>query len=203
MLTTTTLRTRWTAFTGSFVALSLGVALIAVMGLALAATLDAHARSPERFAAAPLVVRGTDTLRVRTPNGTETQRLAHPRPLPAKLVAQLRTLGRVVEDRTFAVRADTGSAPDDLLAHPWSTAAFAPYTITEGRPPRTADEVVVTGDWAKPGDRVSTTYGTVRIVGTVRPRGPRRTSRTPCSSRTRGPPNSCRTAPSWWWTPTT
>ncbi|WP_371661887.1 ABC transporter permease [Streptomyces sp. NBC_00280] len=167
LMTTTTLRTRWTAFTGSFVALSLGVALIAVMGLALAATLDAPARGPERFAAAPLVVRVADTLRVRTPNGPKTQRLAHPRPLPAKLVAQLRTLGRVVEDRTFAVRADTSSAPDDLLAHPWSTAAFAPYTITEGRPPRTAGEVVVTGDWAKPGDRVSTTYGTVRIVGTV------------------------------------
>ncbi len=167
MLTTTTLRTRWTAFTGSFVALSLGVALIAVMGLALAATLDAPARGPERFAAAPLVVRGADTLRVRTPNGPKTQRLAHPRPLPTKLVARLRTLGRVVEDRTFAVRADTSSAPDDLLAHPWSTAAFARYTITEGRPPRTADEVVVTGDWAKPGDRVSTTCGTVRIVGRV------------------------------------
>lgn len=134
LMTTTTLRTRWTAFTGSFVALSLGVALIAVMGLALAATLDAPARGPERFAAAPLVVRVADTLRVRTPNGPKTQRLAHPRPLPAKLVAQLRTLGRVVEDRTFAVRADTSSAPDDLLAHPWSTAAFAPYTITEGGP---------------------------------------------------------------------
>ncbi|WP_329282954.1 ABC transporter permease [Streptomyces sp. NBC_01451] len=171
MMTTTTLRTRWTAFTGSFVALSLGVALIAVMGLALAATLDAPARGPERFAAAPLVVRGADTLRVRTPHGTETRQLAHPRPVPKEVVAQLRTLGRVVEDRTFAVRANTSTAPDDLLAHPWSTAAFAPYTITEGRPPRTAGEAVVTGDWAKPGDRVPTAHGTVRVVGTVSPPG--------------------------------
>ncbi|NEA64294.1 ABC transporter permease [Streptomyces sp. SID12488] len=170
-MTTTTLRTRWTAFTGSFVALSLGVALIAVMGLALAATLDAPTRSPERFAAAPLVVRGADTLRVQTPNGPKTQQLAHPRPVPPKIVAQLRALGRVVEDRTFAVRADTSTAPDDLLAHPWSTAAFAPYTLTEGRPPRTAAEAVVTGDWTNPGDRVPTAYGTVRIVGRVSPPG--------------------------------
>lgn len=134
MLTTTTLRTRWPAFTGSFVALSLGVALIAVMGLALAATLDAPTRSPERFAAAPLVVRGADTLRVGTPNGPKTQRLAHPRPIPTKIVAQLRTLGRVVEDRTFSVRAEAAAAPGDLPAHPWSIAAFAPYRITEGGP---------------------------------------------------------------------
>ncbi|NED92641.1 hypothetical protein G3I76_72880, partial [Streptomyces sp. SID11233] len=53
-----TLRTRWVTFVGSFVALSLGVALLAVMGLALASSVDAPERQPERFAAAPVVVQG-------------------------------------------------------------------------------------------------------------------------------------------------
>jgi putative ABC transport system permease protein len=100
-----TLRTRWTAFTGSFVALALGVAILAVMGLALASAADAPRRAPERFAAAPVVVRGQDTLRVSTPAGVRAEPLAHPRPLPARTVAALRALGPVTEDRSFPVRA--------------------------------------------------------------------------------------------------
>ncbi|MGW5444183.1 FtsX-like permease family protein [Streptomyces asiaticus] len=164
-----TLRTRWATFAGSFVALALGVALTAVMGLALASSLGAPDRGPERFAAAPVVVRGADTLRVATPAGVQVRKLAHPRPVPAGTVAKLRRLGTVVMDRSFAVRARGG--PDDLVGHPWSTAAFAPYRIDAGRPPRAADEVVVSGDWARPGTRVRTDRGTVRVVGTVAARG--------------------------------
>ncbi|MFS7872005.1 FtsX-like permease family protein [Streptomyces asiaticus] len=164
-----TLRTRWATFAGSFVALALGVALTAVMGLALASSLDAPGRGPERFAAAPVVVRGTDTLRVATPTGVQVRKLAHPRAVPAGTVAKLRRLGTVVMDRSFAVRARGG--PDDLVGHPWSTAAFAPYRIDAGRPPRAADEVVVSGGWARPGTRVRTDRGTVRVVGTVAGRG--------------------------------
>ena len=159
------LRARWTAFTGTFLALSLGVALLTVMGLALASSSDAPDRRPERFAAAPVVVRGQDTLRVPTPTGERTRKLAHPRPVPAGIVAELRTLGRVVEDRTFAVRAP--GAPGDLVGHPWSTAAFAPYDLTAGRAPRAADEVVATGDWTSVGQRLRTPEGPVRVVGTV------------------------------------
>ena len=160
-----TLRTRWVTFTGTFLALCLGVALVTVMGLALASSADAPDRKPERFAAAPVVVRGQDTLRVPTPNGVRTEKLAHPRPVPPRTVAALRALGPVVEDRTFAVRA-TG-APADLVGHPWSTAAFAPYELTAGRAPRAADEVVATGDRTAVGDRLHTAHGTVRVVGTT------------------------------------
>ncbi|WP_324785737.1 ABC transporter permease [Streptomyces sp. H51] len=167
MLSTTlrTLRTRWVTFAASFVALCLGVALIAVMGLALASSLDAPGRGPERFAAAPVVVRGQDTLDVPTRKGRRTQKLAQPRAVPAAAIAKLRGLGTVVEDRSFAVRADGG--PSDLVGHPWSTAAFAPYELDAGRAPEAADEVVVSGDWARPGTRVRTDRGTVRVVGTV------------------------------------
>ncbi|MEU0332470.1 ABC transporter permease [Streptomyces sp. NPDC006193] len=160
-----TLRARWATFAGSFVALSLGVALTAVMGLALASSLDAPDRGPERFAAAPVVVKGGDTLRVPTPVGDRAQPLALPRAVPEETVAKLRRLGAVVEDRSFAVRARGG--PADLVGHPWSTAAYAPYRLTSGRAPLAADEVVVSGDWARPGARLRTDRGTVRVVGAV------------------------------------
>ncbi|MFJ4926558.1 ABC transporter permease [Streptomyces sp. NPDC088736] len=160
-----TLRTRWVTFVGSFLALCLGVALIAVMGLALASSLDAPDRRPERFAAAPVVVKGQDTFEVPTSRGDRRQELARPRAVPADAVAKLRGLGTVVEDRSFAVRAEGG--PADLVGHPWSTAAFAPYALDAGRPPEASDEVVVSGGWARPGTRVRTGRGTVRVVGTV------------------------------------
>ncbi|WP_406840622.1 FtsX-like permease family protein [Streptomyces sp. AHU1] len=159
------LRTRWVTFVGGFVALCLGVALIAVMGLVLASSLDAPARGPERFAAAPVVVKGQDALKVPTSIGDRSQKLARPRAVPDDTVARLRGLGTVVEDRSFAVRAEGG--PADLVGHPWSTAAFAPYELGTGRAPEAADEVVVSGDWARAGTRVRTGGGTVRVVGTV------------------------------------
>ncbi|MFJ4567777.1 ABC transporter permease [Streptomyces caelestis] len=164
-----TLRARWATFTGSFVALCLGVALLTVTGLALASSATAPQRAPERFAAAPVVVKGQDTLRVPTPTGDRESRLAHPRPVPAATVAKLRKLGPVVADRSFAVRAT--DAPTDLVGHPWSTAAFAPYDLATGRAPRTADEVAVTGDWARPGRHLHTDRGPVRVVGTLTSRG--------------------------------
>ncbi|MDQ0581587.1 FtsX-like permease family protein [Streptomyces rishiriensis] len=164
-----TLRARWAAFAGSFVALALGVALLTVTGQALAASLDAPERAPERFAAAPVVVGGQDTLRVTTPTGERTERLARPRPVPAGTVAALRALGPVTEDRSFPVRADGApAAPDDLVGHPWSTARFAPYRLTSGRAPAAADEVVTSGDWATVGTRLRTTAGPLRVVGTAR-----------------------------------
>ncbi|MGV9276916.1 FtsX-like permease family protein [Streptomyces griseosporeus] len=164
-----TLRTRWTAFAGSFVALCLGVALMTVMGLALAASLDAPTRVPERFAAAPVVVTAHDSVRVPTPIGPRTGRLAHPRPIPERTVAALRALGTVTVDRSFAVHARGG--PAGLVGHPWSTARFAPYELTAGRAPRADGEVVAAGDWTAVGRRLRTGHGTVRVVGTVRALG--------------------------------
>ncbi|MFE4538073.1 FtsX-like permease family protein [Streptomyces scopuliridis] len=164
-----TLRSRWTTFMGSFLALSLGVGLIATMGLALAASVDAPERRPERFAGARAVVKGADTLRVPTRIGDRVAKLDSPRPVPPSLARELAALGRTVADRTFAVRAEGG--PAGLVGHPWSTAAFAPYRLDTGRAPRAADEAVATGDWTAPGRRVRTDRGTVTIVGTVRDLG--------------------------------
>ncbi|MEV7524295.1 FtsX-like permease family protein [Streptomyces sp. NPDC091371] len=159
-----TLRTRWVTFIGSFVALALGVGLIATMGLALAATLDAPQRQPERFNRAAVVVKGNDTLRVPSPIGERTGKLPQPKPIAPELARRLAALGPVAEDRSFPVRAEGG--PGRLVGHPWSVAAFAPYTLDAGRAPRSDGEVVTTG-WAPPGQRLATDRGPVTVVGTV------------------------------------
>ncbi|MFF2526078.1 ABC transporter permease [Streptomyces liangshanensis] len=177
-----TLRARWTTFVGSFVALALGVGLIATMGLALAASLDAPDRRPERFAAAPVVVKASGLLRVPTPVGDRTEELDFPPPLSPALVRKVAAVGRTVEDRAFAVRVVRTArashevragrtAPAPLVGHPWSAAAFAPYRLDAGRAPEAADEVVATGRWAAPGARIRTDRGTVTVVGTVRDLG--------------------------------
>ncbi|MEU7599650.1 FtsX-like permease family protein [Streptomyces sp. NPDC041003] len=163
-----TARTRWVTFAGSFLALALGVGLIATTGLVLAATLDAPQRLPERFAQAPVVVKANDVLRVPTPNGERTGTLAHPRPVAPGLAQRLAALGRTTEDRSFPVRAD--GAPEQLVGHPWSVAAFAPYALAEGRAPQSDEEVVTTG-WAAPGTRLTTDHGPATVVGTVKAPG--------------------------------
>ncbi|MFF3092731.1 FtsX-like permease family protein [Streptomyces cyaneofuscatus] len=194
-------RTRWVTFVGSFVALALGVGLIAATGLALAATFSAPDKGPERFAAAPVVVRADDQLRVRTANGLRTRPLARTAPVPPALVTELAALGRTVEDRTFPVdlaatgrdgeprtqgsasRAQ-GSDPrtqgiEPRTGHPWSVAAAAPYRLTSGRSPAAPGEAVVTtgpgGGHLRTGDRVRATTPagatTLTVVGTVADRG--------------------------------
>ncbi|MGW2842368.1 FtsX-like permease family protein [Streptomyces sp. NPDC001493] len=153
------LRTRWVTFAGSFVALALGTGLVAATGLALAATLDAPERGPERFAAAPVVVKGADTLRVATPIGVRTRPLARPRPVPPALVALLAALGPVAEDRTFPVDFPSGGPYTDteVVGHPWSIAAATPYRLTSGRAPSAPGEIVAAtgpGSSVRPGDRL-------------------------------------------------
>ncbi|MDT0546650.1 ABC transporter permease [Streptomyces lonegramiae] len=167
------LRTRWITLVGTFVALGLGVALIATMCLALASTLDAPKRVPERFAAAPVVVRGADTLTVPVRRGPDTEEvsapLAHPRPVPPELVRRLGRLGPVTPDRTFPLL--SGALPQGTVGHPWSAAAFTPYRLASGRAPERAGEVVVAGAGVKVGDRIgirtASEYRTRIVVGTV------------------------------------
>ncbi|MFJ8397271.1 FtsX-like permease family protein [Streptomyces sp. NPDC094144] len=177
-------RTRWVTFAGSFLALALGVGIVATTGLALAATFDAPRQGPERFAAAPVLVRGEDRLRVDTPIGVRTRPLTDPRPVPAGLAAELAGLGRTELDRTFPVTVGTAARPagdgGQAVGHPWPVAAAAPYRLVSGRAPAAPGEVVVTagdgsgtGTGRGTGDRITVTTpagsGTRTVVGTVRP----------------------------------
>ncbi|MFD9848766.1 ABC transporter permease [Streptomyces parvus] len=182
MLALRGIRLRWVTFVGSFLALVLGVGLIAATGLALAATFDAPERGPERFAAAPVVVRADGLLRVDTPTGTRTAPLDRPGPVPPGLAAQLASLGRTVEDRSFPadiMDPHPGQDADARVGHPWSVAAAAPYRLATGRAPAAPGDVVVTtgtgGPRLRTGDRVRvrTPAGSEArtVVGTVAGRG--------------------------------
>ncbi|MFE6912722.1 ABC transporter permease [Streptomyces rubiginosohelvolus] len=167
------MRTRWVTFIGSFIALALGVGLIATTGLALAATFSAPDRGPERLVKAPVVVKTSDLVRADTPIGERTQTITDPAPVPAAVTEKLAALGKVVEDRSFPV-----SGPglgEDTVGHPWSVAALTPYTLTAGRAPSAPGEAVATGDALRPGTRVqaATARGSeqITVVGTVAPAG--------------------------------
>ncbi|MFI2634429.1 FtsX-like permease family protein [Streptomyces collinus] len=172
------MRTRWVTFVGSFVALALGVGLIATTGLALAATFDAPERGTERFAEARVVVQGTDEVKAGTPIGVRTSTLTNPRAVPEKLAAELATVGPVAEDRTFPVSVPDADrrvgADTTLVGHSWAIAAATPYRLTSGRAPTSPGEVVVTtgpGAQVRAGDRIQVVTpegaGTRTVVGTV------------------------------------
>ncbi|MEV5704715.1 FtsX-like permease family protein [Actinoallomurus sp. NPDC052274] len=135
-----TLKARWTAFAGAFVALALGVSIIATMGLVLAAAATGPHRSPQRFADVPAVVRAEPAKRVRDRYGTDVVPLAEQPALPAAVVA--RFPGAVL-DRTFHAQVEGG--PADQVGHAWSAAAFTPYRLVAGRAPGRPDEIVVGG----------------------------------------------------------
>ncbi|MGW5734862.1 MULTISPECIES: ABC transporter permease [Streptomyces] len=99
MIFLASLRSRWTGLLGAFVAVALGVALTAAMGLGLASTFSAPERDPVRFAGSPVVVMGQNTLTVPVRRGPDTAHvskpLAHPHPVDIELLRDLRRLGEV------------------------------------------------------------------------------------------------------------
>ncbi|HEY5399899.1 MAG TPA: FtsX-like permease family protein [Trebonia sp.] len=165
-----TLRTRWVAFAGTLAALALGVSVIATMTLVLAAADDGGHRSPERFAAAPFVIQADPALRAHDAGGTDTVPLLEQPDVPASAVAQL---PGATADRSFYAQLDGAPAGQPPLGHGWSSAAFAPYRLSSGHPPRTDGEIVVAGPAVIGRPVTVLTAGgplAVTIVGTVQPR---------------------------------
>ncbi|WP_030554475.1 ABC transporter permease [Streptomyces exfoliatus] len=104
------LRARWASFLGGFVALALGVGLLATMGLGLSATFHAPERSPQRFASSPVVVQGQDRLTLDVRRGPSTvsveQRLDRPQPVDNDVLRELRARWTVTP--SDAGRPDSG-----------------------------------------------------------------------------------------------
>ena len=165
-----TLRTRWVAFAGTLAALALGVSVIATMTQVLAAADGGGHRTPERFAAAPFVIRADPALRVHDRGGVDSVPLLEQPDVPASAIARL---PGALPDRSFYAQLEGVPAAQPPLGHGWSSAAFAPYRLSSGRPPGSADEIVVAGR-AAIGRRVTvlTAGGPLvfTVVGTVRPR---------------------------------
>ncbi|MFB7713842.1 ABC transporter permease [Streptomyces sp. NPDC056105] len=121
MLTTLTsawanLRTRRHLFAGAFVAVALGVALVASMGLGLAAAADPPAGKPQRFAAQPVVVMPHNTLTVEVDRGPrrahDSKKIPYPQPVDKELLRELAELGAVHRDHLApdAVGVDASAA---------------------------------------------------------------------------------------------
>jgi putative ABC transport system permease protein len=149
MLAAATVRTRWPRFVGSFVALSLGVALTTMVALVLAA---AQPRAPRAYDAAPVIVH----------SGTALEP-----PWPPQATADLvRRLGEIpfvaaaVPDRSFYAQVvldgrPAGDPAADPQGHGYSAAALAGYPLVSGRGPDRAGEVALDVDLGPaPGDRV-------------------------------------------------
>jgi putative ABC transport system permease protein len=165
-----TVRTRWTAFAGTFAALALGVSVLATMAMVLAAASGGtvHQR-PERFAAAPFVIQVDPFLQASDRDGgTDSIPLPAQPDVPGAALAQL---PGAIPDRSFFAQVQGVPTTLPALGHGWSSAAFAPYVLTSGHGPRTDDQIVVAGP-ATVGSRVSvlTADGsqTFTIAGTVR-----------------------------------
>ncbi|MGW4391569.1 ABC transporter permease [Streptomyces sp. NPDC004685] len=110
------LRTRRHLFAGAFVAVALGVALVASMGLGLAAAADPPAGEPQRFAAQPVVVMPHNTLTVEVDRGPHraraSKKIPHPQPVDKELLHELAELGTVHRDHLApdAVGVDASAA---------------------------------------------------------------------------------------------
>jgi putative ABC transport system permease protein len=174
MLALANIRQRWRTFVATFLAVVVGVGLIAVT---LVTYDSARPRVQPRLAGAPAMVIPPQAFQV---NGSAGDRIPWSEADAAVLTQRLgavRGVEHVVVDRAFYAQAFIGDRPvadDGALeaGHGWSSASLAPYSLVGGSPPRAANEVVV-GEklGAEPGSRLSVNLSDGRhdftVSGTV------------------------------------
>ncbi|WP_436530227.1 ABC transporter permease [Actinoplanes sp. HUAS TT8] len=165
-------RHRFASFAGTFVAIALGVAVVAG---SVTLYLSSQPRPPERYRASPIAVQAPS---VGTNDYGEPEIRSWTPAELAEVSAKLRQDPRItaaIPDPFFYVQRqgteDHGSARLD--GHAWSSAALGGYRLTSGTAPARRGEVVlsVTGTGLAPGDTVAvlTAAGpeTWRITGTT------------------------------------
>ncbi|MFE1830488.1 ABC transporter permease [Streptomyces yangpuensis] len=150
-----TVRHRKAGFLGAFVALLCATALITACGTLLETGLRGTIRT-ERYAAAPVLVSADRMVHETTvkekKGGTKTKHKAKPVAerawLPAATADTVRAVPgveRVVPELTFQAvpLAKDSGAGRPSYGHAWSSAPLTPFTVADGQPPRSADEIVV------------------------------------------------------------
>ncbi|MFG2043303.1 FtsX-like permease family protein [Dactylosporangium sp. NPDC048998] len=150
-----TVRARWASFAGVFIALGLGVCLLATTGLTLASSVGGS-RHPAWYDRADVVVAGQNSVTVVVDPGTDgeytsTTGTRRSRALPPELAARL-----------------PGGIVDRWLpggAHPWSAAAL--HDLPPGAGPARDDEVVVAGSGHHAGERIELLGRVFTVAGTV------------------------------------
>ncbi|GGM11729.1 FtsX-like permease family protein [Dactylosporangium sucinum] len=147
--------------TGAFVAVAIGVALVAAATLLLA---SGRAKVPDRFAAAPVVVAGPEASTPGMPfPPARPWSSADAQTLGARL-ASLPGVAEAVPDRTFYAQV-SGHERDRPEGHGWSSARLGGLELTAGAPPARPGEVVV-------GEQVGAAPGTAVTLLTAA--GPQR-----------------------------
>ncbi|WP_030170419.1 ABC transporter permease [Spirillospora albida] len=173
-----TLRHRKAGFAGAFVALLCAAALVCACGVLLDTGLRGSVE-PERFAGAPVVVTGDQSVhQTKVKKKGKVKHKAKPIAerawLPASVADQVRAARgahRVVTDVVFP--AEVPGGPDASWGHGWESAALTPFTLREGRAPAADDEIVIDAATARDaglrvGSRVnvaSALPGVYRVVG--------------------------------------
>jgi putative ABC transport system permease protein len=148
-------RHRFAGFAGTFVAIALGVAVVAG---ATTIYLSSRPEAPERYSASPVLVRSPS---VGTNDYGELEYRSWTAAQAADLTARLGAVPGVVTaaaDPAFYVQRLTGGkATGDPEAaridgHAWSSAALGGYRLTAGTAPERPGEVAVAG--SPPGSRI-------------------------------------------------
>ncbi|MFI5892317.1 FtsX-like permease family protein [Actinoplanes sp. NPDC051513] len=165
-------RHRFASFAGTFVAIALGVAVVAG---STTVYLSSRPEAPERYSASPVLVRSPS---VGTNDYGEPEYRSWTAADATALASRLAALPGVTvaaADPVFYVqRMAGGRATGDpeaarLDGHAWSSAALGDYRLTAGAPPEKPGEVAVAG--SAPGSRIEvlTADGpaTWTVTGTV------------------------------------
>ncbi|MFI6832967.1 ABC transporter permease [Kribbella sp. NPDC050241] len=149
-----TLRFRKGGFIATFVAVVFGTAIVMACGGLMETGIRSNV-SPERLAAAPIVVTGKQShLR---PGAEDATALPERVGVPTDLVSRIRSVEGVsdaIGDLTFPASVLRSSGLTVAEGHNWSSATLAPYKLTSGRAPTTG-QVVSTTAGTKVGDRVT------------------------------------------------
>lgn len=161
------LRSRLTAFLGTFVAAVLAVALIGGAAVLLFSVLTASPTT-HRFDAADVMVGGAREISITTVKDkgegkrkakTKTERLAGAPALPAAWgdkLADVPGVTAVVPDHSFPLTLTTvdGKPIGSAVGHGWASAGLMPFTLRDGTAPRTGQITVDPTLGLHTGDRV-------------------------------------------------
>lgn len=170
-----TIRDRKSGFLGALLALMCAAALITACGTLLETGLRGRIAT-ERYAGAPLVVSADQNVHrttVKHKGNGETKAKHKAKPvaerawLPAAIADRIRPLEgvrKVIPELTFLAEPvrEPVTEPVDRpsYGHSWASASITPFTLTTGRAPATADDIVIDRGFAervglKPGDRLT------------------------------------------------
>ena len=154
------LRGRRSAFAGAAVALFFAAVLVTACGVLLASGVRSTP-TPERYAGAPVIVAGNQTIQHRV-SKYDSEKLLLPERvrIPSALADRLAAVPgvrRVVQDVSVRTQvlgphgAVPGPGGHDTFVHGWSSAALTPLRLRAGRPPARPGEVVLDGGLARRG----------------------------------------------------